>query len=355
MTTNTTITRAPPFELGSSFYLPEILTRIPVKLHPMLDEVEEHSNAWVRQHLSFAFPNERRLLHFLSFRCAYFACAIWPNTRDAWMLDLANLSQYLFAFDDAYGDRSGIGRDAQTARSVFRDFFAVMAGAPPATGHPYAMNFQDIWARVALPMTAGQRSRHMSATQDFLNECAREVASREKGAVFDFETYMMVRRKSVYSAPCFPIIEHGLGIELPEDLAASDELEELHLACTDCMILINDLFSFPKEALEGDYVNAIPILCIHDNLNLQQSVDRVCELLSDTETQFITRRDALLASQKAPHSIIGPYVMALGDYMGGLLQWARFTTRYHGPDYVWNGLTSGVVTLGKTGTMMRPT
>ena len=75
-------------------------------------------------------------------------------------LDLANLSQYLFAFDDAYGDRAGIGRDSKSAWKVFDDFFVVMAGDPPRSGHPYALIFQDIWGRVALPMTAGQRSRH---------------------------------------------------------------------------------------------------------------------------------------------------------------------------------------------------
>lgn len=341
-----------PFVPGASFFLPEIMTKIPARSHPKTAEVELQSAAWVRQHLAFAFATEQQLERFLQTRCAYFACLIWPLTRDEWMLDLANLSQHLFAFDDAYGDRDGIGRDIQSAWKVFDDFFVVMAGEPPRSGHPYALNFQEVWKRVALPMTAGQRARYRKASEDWLKDCAREIASREKGKVFDFDTYLAVRRGSVYSTPCFPIIEHGLGIELPEDFATSPALAELHLLCTDCMILINDLFSFQKEALDGDFVNAVTILCMRHGLGLQQAVDRVCGILHDAEATFLEKCRDLLARSEGLRTVLGPYLTALGYYMSGLLYWARFTTRYHGADYVWNGLTTGVVTLGKNGTIM---
>lgn len=341
-----------PFEPGASFFLPEIMTRIPARSHPKTDEIELQSAAWVRRHLAFAFATEQQLERFLLTRCAYFACLIWPMTRDEWMLDLANLSQHLFAFDDAYGDRAGIGRDSQSAWKVFDDFFVVMAGEPPRSGHPYALNFQDIWRRVALPMTAGQRRRYRKASEDWLKDCAREIASRETGRVFDFDTYLAVRRGSVYSTPCFPIIEHGLGIELPADFITSPELAELHLLCTDCMILINDLFSFHKEALDGDFVNAVSILCMRHELGLQQAVDRVCEILHAAEGTFLAKCRDMLAKNEDLQAILSPYLTALGYYMSGLLYWARFTTRYHGSGYQWSGLTSGIVTLGTTGTIM---
>jgi len=342
------------FEPGASFFLPEIMTRIPARAHHKVDDIELRSAAWVRQNLAFAFASEQHLERYLLTRCAYFACLIWPMTRDEWMLDLANLSQYLFAFDDAYGDRAGIGRDSKSAWKVFDDFFVVMAGDSPRSGHPYALIFQDIWGRVALPMTAGQRSRHRKATEDWLKDCVREIASREKGMVFDFDTYLAVRRGSVYSTPCFPIIEHGLGIELPEHFCTSRELADLHLLCTDCMILINDLFSFQKEALDGDFVNAVTILCMRHELGLQQAVDRVCEILHAAEGTFLEKCRDMLANNEDLRPILSPYLTALGDYMSGLLHWARLTTRYHGSGYVWNGLTSGIVTLGKTGTIMSP-
>lgn len=339
-----------PFAPGTSFYIPEIMTRIPATSHPDTAEIEARSAAWVRQELAFAFASEQNLDRFLETRCAYFACLIWPLTRPEWMLDLANLSQHLFAFDDAYGDRAGIGRDTRSAWKVFNDFFVVMAGEEPRSGHPYARNFQQIWTRVALPMTAGQRSRYRKASEDWLNDCAREIASREKGVVFDFDTYLAVRRGSVYSTPCFPIIEHGLGIELPADYSAAAELAELHLLCTDCMILINDLYSFPKEVLEGDYVNAVPILCMRHGLGLQQAVDRVCAHLHDAESRFLTLCRELPARNAAIGPMLSRYLQALGYYMSGLLYWARLTPRYHGPGYVWNGLTSGLITLGRSGT-----
>ncbi len=343
-----------PFAPDISFYMPEIMTRLLVRSHPHTLEIEEQSAAWVRRHLAFAFRSEQALERFLQTRCAYFACLVWPMTRDDWMLDLANLSQHLFAFDDAYGDRAGIGRDTQSAWTVFNDFFAVMAGQPPQSGHPYAINFQDLWVRIALPMTASQRSRYRRATEGWLNDCAREIASRAKGIVFDFDTYLAVRRGSVYATPCFPIIEHSLGIELPPDLAASQELEQLHVLVTDCMILINDLYSFLKEALDGDLVNAVSILCIRHGLGLQQAVDRVCEILYDAESTFLANCRALLDRHPELGQSLRPYLEALGYYMSGLLYWSRLTARYHGPGYVWNGLTSGIVTLGNTGTSIRP-
>lgn len=351
---STMSTQEPPFQPGTPFYMPEILTRLPAKCHPEVARVEEESAAWVRQNLAFAFRRPERLERFLEGRCAYVACSIWPTMRGDWILDAANLSQHLFAFDDAYGDREGIGRDPKSARAVFNDYFAIMAGDPLKSGHPFAKNFQEIWTSIALPMTMGQRDRYRRAVTDWLNNCIREIASRQKGVIFDFDTYMEVRRGSVWSTPCFPIIEHGLGIELPHDIVASRELDELHVLCTDCMILINDLFSFAKEAFEGDYVNAVSILCIQNHGDLQRAVDGVCGILWDAESQFITRRDALLANHPHVHSLLEPYVIALGHYMAGLLLWARMTTRYHGPGYVWNGLTSGIFTFEQTGTILRP-
>ncbi len=343
-----------PFAPGTSFYMPEIMTRILARSHPNTVEIEEQSAVWVRRHLCFAFSTEQDLERFLGTRSAYFACLIWPMTRDDWMLDLANLAQHLFAFVDAYGDRAGIGRDTRSAWKVFDDFFAVMAGQPPQSGHPYAINFQDLWVRIALPMTASQRDRYRRASEDWLNDCAREIASRAEGVVFDFDTYLAVRRGSVYATPCYPIIEHSLGIELPPDLAASNELEQLHLLVTDCMLLINDLYSFPKEARQGDLVNAVSILCIHHGLELQHAVDRVCELLHESESMFLANSRTLLVRHPELQQSLRPYLEALGYYMSGLLYWARLTSRYHGPGYVWNGLTSGIVTLGDTGTSIRP-
>src|SRR5262249_50471630 len=102
--------RQPLFEPRTSFFLPEILTRIPARCHPKAAETEKQSAEWVRRSLAVVFTSEQRMERFLETRCASLACAIWPDTRDDWMLDLANLCQHLFVFDDAYGDRDGIGR-----------------------------------------------------------------------------------------------------------------------------------------------------------------------------------------------------------------------------------------------------
>jgi hypothetical protein len=97
---------------------------------------------------------------------------------------------------------------------------------------------------------------------------------------------------------------------------------------------------------DGDYVNAVAVLTIHGNLNLQEAIDHICQLLHDAESQFFARSSALVERFPRFEAILRPYLAALGHYMSGLLHWARITTRYHGPGYVWNGLTSGVMTLG---------
>lgn len=342
------------FAPGATFFMPDILKRLPVQCHPDAAKVEELSNAWVRDRLSFGFSSEERLARFLETRCGYFACLLWPNTRGERIGHLANLSQYLFAFDDAYGDRAGIGRDSESAKKVFSDFFVIMEGESPRSGHPYARVFQEIWASTALAMTANQRSRYRRAVADWLHACVREVDSREKAQVFDFDTFLAVRRGSVWAKPCYPLTEHCLGIELPQEIVTSPELEEVHLLCVDVMLLINDLFSFPKEVMEGDYVNTVPILCLQRGLGLQQAVDRACEMVNDSEARILALRGALLAKYPAERSILEPYLAELAYSAAGLLAWSRFTPRYHGPGYAWNGLTSGVVTLGETGTTIRP-
>jgi hypothetical protein len=160
---------------------------------------------------------------------------------------------------------------------------------------------------------------------------------------------MSTRRDSVGGKMYFVLVEYGLLIDLAEDLPGplpgAGALGELIGSTLDYLILTNDLFSFRAECAKDDYVNAVAAVIVQDALSLQGAIDKVCEVADEYEEDFLARREAILRSPLGRRSDVRAYVEVLGSMMSGNLRWSYLTPRYHGTGHVWNGATSGTVTL----------
>jgi hypothetical protein len=342
-------TAAPLFRAGTRVRLPQLAQRLPVRCHPGLKRIRRRSNRWVREHLGFALTDGTASDHFFACDYGLWTCLILPTSIEKRALDACDWTQYFFMFDNVCSGAGKLARQTDSARELFGAIKAIVCGQEATPGDAYATAFEDAWLRITSPMPAGQARRFAASVDCFLNGCLAEVGSRAAGRILDFETYMRTRHDSVGGKMYFLLAEHGLGIDLtdalPGSLPGTGPLGELTATALDYLILTNDLFSFRAECTKGDFVNAVSAFVLHDGLSLQGSIDKLCEVIDARECDFLAQRAAILRGPLASRPDVQAYVEALGYMMAGNLHWSYLTPRYHGLGHVWNGASSGTLTL----------
>ncbi len=342
-------TAQPVFDSGTQFHLPELARRIPVCCHPRCQRIRQESNRWVRSRLGFALHNDSELDAFCACEYALWACLLFPALLEDRTLDISDWTQYFFVFDNVCSGAGQLARRKEGARELFAAIKAVMRGRPASLDNAYAAVFEELWLRIAPGMSLAQRERFERAVVCFVDGCFAEVSSRAAGQVLDYEAYMQIRRDSVGGKMYFILVEYGLRIDLTADLPGplpgDGPLGGLIGLALDYLILTNDLFSFRAECAKSDYVNAVSAFMYHEGLSLQASVNKLCSVADRLEEEFLDQRERILAGTLGRRADVEAYVEALGNMMSGNLHWSYLTPRYHGQGHVWNGATSGTLTL----------
>lgn len=334
------------FASGTRFYLPELARPIAVRVHPDVHEAEKISDGWILESMGSAFVNQRDIDYFFKDRGAYWACLGFPTATDGRIITLCDFAQYLFALDSEFTNAQGSQGELLRSQAMFDRICAIMDDTAPAkdSATVYERAFDDVWARLTRPMPPRQRERFRDTCKAYLGAHALEVASRERNEVFDFSTYMEVHRQSIATEPYFVQIEYGLEIDL-SDVSDAGQFDAVHRFAADHLVLVNDLFSFPLECASGDYVNAVAAFHVNEGMDLQDAINRLCELIDEAEYGFVRECSAILSGPLGQRPGVPEYLKALGYMMSGSLYWSYLTPRYHGPDFVWNNNTSGWVSL----------
>lgn len=342
-------TAQPVFGAGTKFHLPELARRIPVRCHPRLEQIRRESNHWVRSRLAFALPDPAEMDTFCACEYALWTSLLFPTLMEDRTVDISDWTQYFFVFDNVCSGAGYLARRADGARELFTAIKAVITGQAAPLDNAYATVFQELWLRIAPQMPYEQQERFASSVACFVDGCFAEVSSRTANQVLDYEAYMDIRRNSVGGKMYFVLVEYGLGIDLTADLPGplpgGGPLGRLIGLALDYLILTNDLFSFRAECVKDDFVNAVSAFMHHEGLSLQAAVDKLCVVADDLEQEFLAQREELLAGALGLRSDVKAYVDVLGYMMSGNLHWSYLTPRYHGRGHVWNGVTSGTVTL----------
>lgn len=330
---------------GTSFYLPEFPYLLPARLHPDSDRICRESNAWVRENMGFAMSDPSEMDCLIEEGAALWTCYVLPTADPGRLLDLCNYTEYLSVFDNAMVDRERIGQDPQAASELFRRVAAIIEGTASDDDLPWGTALHELWDRMRHRFPPQQWRRLMHEIQRFLSGCVHEIGSRSDDRVFDYETYLAVRRDSVGMGMYLVLGEYGLGIDMTETLAEHPELPAIVGIALEHIMLTNDLFSYRAECAADDFVNALSVLQISEGLNLQDSVDRLFAVIEERRREFMRARRAIETGALGARADVHSYLDALWHMMAGNLQWSYLTSRYNGVGHTWNEIRSGIVTL----------
>ncbi|MDJ0341899.1 family 2 encapsulin nanocompartment cargo protein terpene cyclase [Streptomyces sp. H10-C2] len=334
-----------PFELPR-FYMP-----YPARINPHLESARIHSKAWARSMRmiegSGIWDEHQFDSHDYALLCAY----THPDASGPELDLITDWYAWVFFFDDHFLDifkRSGDMAGAKAYLDRLPEFMPVhpAGGPPPVPTNAVEEGLADLWARTIPTMSEQWRSRFHESTRHLLEESLWELSNINESRVANPIEYIEMRRK-VGGAPWSAhLVEHAVGAEIPDVIAASRPMRVLKDTFSDGVHLRNDLFSYQREIEdEGELANGVLVLERFLGCDTQQAANEVNELLTSRLQQFehtaLTEVPPLLVEHGLdPQSCLDvfSYVKGLQDWQSGGHEWHMRSSRY------MNGASDGQAT-----------
>ncbi|SFC54195.1 terpene synthase family protein [Streptomyces aidingensis] len=356
ITDNDLARRLLPGDGPDEFFLPPLPRLLPVGYHPDAARIEFASNGWVRRMLEPCFDSEESLLLFLRQRNGLYGPLTVPYAEPARAQNIADWYQFVTVIDSFVSDESALGADHVAAADAFAAVVADLRGGErgggergggergAGTASVYGRAAQDLWRRLTAGMTIRQTERLAASLAAFLRGCTEEIRSKLAARVLDFEACMRVRVDSFGCEFLELLTEYAAGVDMSEP-AADGVFEEVHHHGMRQLILVNDLLSWRKEYAQRDTMTTVRVLCEAEGLPLQDAVDRLCALVEHHERAYIAARDRLLSGPHGRTGEVRAYLSGLDHLIGGSQEFEYLTPRYFGDGAVWDGSTSGWLSL----------
>lgn len=191
---------------------------------------------------------------------------------------------------------------------------------------------RDYWSRCVRDARPDVQARFKSSMQMFFEAVQRQAEDRGENVVPDLESYIDVRRDTSGCKPVFDLIEYSLDLELPEKVVEHPVIKALNQGANDLVTWSNDIFSYNVEQARGDTHNMICIFMAHEDLTLQEAVDRVGALCKQTIDAFVENQARVPSWGPDIDRDVQLYVNGLQEWIVGALHWSFMTRRYFGDD-----------------------
>ncbi|MFD6162291.1 hypothetical protein ACFWF7_38980 [Nocardia sp. NPDC060256] len=314
------------------YVIPRIVSSFPSEVHPLYDRTVASVNARFRPFLLDYFEeresDSRRTDKFLGQSHPYWGALCFPHILEERFFGFMTWMLATSLVDDSFADPR-IHQVPGEAEALKQSYVALLRG------EPYAENRRTRALAAAVSHYGGPSSqavidRMLRALVDVIESSLRELQGGVSASFADMDTYLRFRRTNVYGEWLKPMTEWGLGIDLDERATEAGTLRHLHDLVIDHWILVNDIFSFPKELEAGEDMNCVFLLMDRENLSLQQSLDHAAALAMATEQEFVTARGTLATDHLPPDHDVRRYLLELEHMISGNLQFHRWTSRYHG-------------------------
>ena len=205
---------------------------------------------------------------------------------------------------------------------------------------------RDWWEEMRqLGMSPRQQYRFLSAVERYLDASMKQVAFRQLRHVPSVDTYKELRHQSAGWYVSSVILEFVWGLDPPDEIVEHPLLSALNVAASSHIMLVNDIFSFPKELLAGDIMNLVAVLTWH-NLGrsqhsvealVQETVSQLLGLVREADEECVLLMETIRATVQGGQlgkeaAAMEKYVQGVSDWLSGCLQWHRISRRYVNDD-----------------------
>ncbi|OSZ57578.1 Geosmin synthase [Streptomyces pharetrae CZA14] len=327
-----------PFQKVGPSRIPDIRMPYPLRLNSGLDGARARLLPWTRKMgmMSEGVWDEDKLA---AYDLALCSAGLDPD-GSAQALDLS--AQWL-AFgtygDDYYPLVYGHRRDLAAARLTTERLSACMplAGEEPIVPvNAMERSLIDLWGRTTAGMDEEARRGLKNAVNVMTESWVWEVSNQIQHRIPDPVDYLEMRRATFGSDMTMSLCRMGHGPSVPPEVYRSGPVRSLENAAMDFACLLNDVFSYQKEIeYEGEMHNAVLVVQNFFGIDYPAALDIVGDLLNQRMEQFehvlateipVVCEDFSLSDEE--RAGLDSYVVALQNWMAGILNWHRSVNRY---------------------------
>lgn len=226
--------------------------------------------------------------------------------------------------DDVFDSTGVAGNDVG-------DFIAVMHGAAVAGMSSELVLWQQAMEHLRSQTSDGVFQR----LTGFFEQWLRSLDSPSH-KFDDMDSYLEYRRCNLGFDCLRGFVEYALDIDMSV-VPPSPDLDAFDAACGVHMSLVNDLFSYRKEAGDADVANALNILRRGRGVSLQDAVDQVCDRIRDAERDLDRHARTLSEGDDAHARTMRLYTDTMKANVGGHFAWTMSTPRFNGKGHAWDG------------------
>ncbi len=255
--------------------------------------------------------------------------------HDCGYQDLAHIANFyttLFVLDDMLDNKhSVIGSSVELTEHVTGYWFAAAGGRPRPRLRPdvpEAARVVDVGNALAdltrrlMVKTDRQGIRHyLDDLHVYLEGCVRE--SRRRIDVFTSVedcVELRLRVSAVYAClECEAIIE---GFQVPDAVRNDAAFARMRTACNQCVSVVNDIFSYVKEAKAGETCNAVIIHQMVHGMSASEALRASIQLSDQAVRDYFEARQDFESRHEIDDSTRG-YIRMLQNWMRGNLDWYR--------------------------------
>ena len=314
------------------YTIPGLYCPFPIAIHPLVNEIEEHTNQWVlefeliRSHETMVSFSESMFGHFIgrSFPAADFI------RISAW----SDLNALLFIVDDQI-DAEDIIKDRESFFAFEDRFIEVLVRKEECSiekdGNILAA-LSDFWRRIVLCSGLRWQQKFIKSIKDMFDGGMWQFEHVMNKKHPRLEEYLKVRQYFGAAHLSTDALEGIAGIYMPEEVYTDPMVFRLTEICRNTICFSNDLFSFGKEIEEkgnGAEFNLVMILKHKYGLGIEQAIQHAADIHDGLVREFIALAPKVYSYDDETNVLLKSYVDALGILMRGNIEWStRETKRY---------------------------
>ncbi|MFE4670778.1 terpene synthase family protein [Streptomyces sp. NPDC056716] len=314
--------------------------------NPAIESVVKRHDTWLRSNLGPIFSSAEELDFHAKQVISRWVCYVFPSISEQAACNLAHYTSMWQLLDDWVAWRTDLHQDATKAQRIGERLQRVIQGEQPNPNEPIEKHFAHAWQQVVAGGAPGPVEVATEKMLGYIDYSFTVETQRHRDYdSMTLEEFTEHSRIHIGVEPWIQIAEVTLGIDLGDELRTSPKMRELWDAVSEATRWVEDISSFRKEYFSGDRGNIVLMLMRNEGYSLQDAIDRTYELYADAEARFVRLRDEMLAGPHGSRPELHTYLHEIGHEASGMWMYGYVSPRYHGRDYVWNGKTSGVLTL----------
>ncbi|MBB5122549.1 hypothetical protein GO002_25985 [Streptomyces eurocidicus] len=304
------------------FYCP-----IPPAAHPRVREIDDASVDWMlQQDLDTSSHQRQRLI-----RCDFggLTARTMPYGQVRPLTVVAKLHSVLFSLDDALCDEAGATAHglAHTTSRIMRVLEAPTPDWPDDT--PHAAALRAIRLELAEHATAGQLRHWTEGMRTYMSGLVWEAACRRDRALPSVNDYAAMWMRAIGMAPSTALMDIAGGYELRDQDLDRPEIRAMTEMTWTLVAWDNDFYSRNKEIQRaGDNLNLIDVLAQERDCPPARAQEEAMAMRDRVMTLFLRLREQLWPRSGVE---LRCYLVALGQFVRGHLDWASACARYADP------------------------